>query len=89
MILEEGIINKVELDNYSEVNCSAVFAKTPSKPALDFLPTKILARDKGYPIVADNGESTLIPGCFIAGSCLKHYTKALEQNLIWTILKDF
>ena len=86
---KNGVLQKVELDNYSEVNCSAIFAKTAAKPALDFIPRKIIPREDGYPIVLENCESTLVPKCFVAGSCLKKYTKAMEQKLINTILKDF
>ena len=84
-----GILQKVELDNYSEVTCSAIYAKTMAKPATDFVPRKILPKEEGYPVVKDNCESELVPGCFAAGNCLKKYTKAMEQRLIESILKDF
>lgn len=82
-------IKKVELDNYSEVDCSAIYAKTPAKPAIEFIPNKIISREDGYPVVKDNCESDLVPGCFVAGSCIKKYTKPMEQKLIESILKDF
>ena len=88
-IFDNGELQKVELDNYSEITCSAIFAKTPSKPAIDFIPRKILPREEGYPIVKDNCESELVSGCFAAGNCLKKYTKTMEQKLIDSILKDF
>jgi thioredoxin reductase len=82
-------LRKVTFDNYSEINCSAIYVKTPSKPEIEFIPKKILAREDGYPVVTENCESTLVPKCFAAGNCLKKYTKAMEQNLLETILKDF
>ena len=89
VILDNGEPKKVELDNYSEINCSAIYVKTASKPAIEFIPKKILNREDGYPVVTENCESTLVPGCFVAGNCLNKYTKAMEQNLIESILKDF
>ena len=86
---EKGALQKVALDNYSEIKCSAIFAKTDSKPAIKFIPTKIVPRENDYPIVNDNCESSIVPKCFVVGSCLKKYTKAMEQKLIDTISKDF
>lgn len=86
---KEGVLQKVELDNYSEINCSAIFAKTAAKPAIGFIPSKIALTQDDYPVVNDNCESTLVPVCFFAGNCLKKYTKAMEQKLIESILKDF
>lgn len=85
----KDMLLKVELDNYSEISCSAIYAKTPSKPAIEFIPKKILSREEGYPVVTDGCESTLVPKCFAIGNCLKKYTKTMEQKLIDTILKDF
>ena len=87
--VDNGVLQKVTFDNYSEVSCSAIYAKTASKPAIEFIPRKILAREEGYPVVNDSCESTLVSGCFAAGNCLSKYTKAMEQKLIDTILKDF
>lgn len=89
VISDNDVLQKVELDNYSEVNCSAIYIKTVAKPAITFVPEKIFAREDGYPVVSENCESTLVPGCFAAGNCLKKYTKAMEQKLVDTILKDF
>jgi thioredoxin reductase len=87
--LDKNSRQKIEFDNYSEVNCSAIYAKTPATPAIDFIPKKLLAREDGYPIVTESCESTLVPGCFVAGNSLKKYTKSMEQCIIGTILKDF
>ena len=89
VISNKGVLQKVELDNYTELNCSAIYAKTAAKPATEFVPKKILLRENGYLMVTDSCESTLAPKCFAAGNCLKKYTKAMEQKLIDTILKDF
>ena len=87
--VDNGVLQKVTFDNYSEVSCSAIYVKTASKPAIEFIPRKILAREEEYPVVNDSCESTLVPGCFAAGNCLSKYTKAMEQKLIDAILKDF
>ena len=89
VITNNGAVSKIVLDNYSEIDCSAVYAKTSSTPAIDFVPRKIISREDGYPAVKDNCESTLVPGCFAAGNCLKKYTKSMEQRLIESISKDF
>lgn len=89
VIIDKDMLQKVELDNYSEISCSAIFAKTASKPAIDFIPKKIVPRENSYPVVAENCESSLVPKCFIVGSCLNKYTKNMEQKLIDTILSDF
>lgn len=81
---------KIELDNYSEVDCSIIYVKTTCKPALEFVPKKLIERDeKNYPVLTENCESTLVPKCFVVGTCLKKYTKAMEQKLIDIVLKDF
>lgn len=89
VISDNKVLQKIELDNYSEVSCSAIYVKTAAKPALDYVPKKILAKEEGYPVVSENCESTLVPGCFVAGNCLRKYTKTMEQKLVDTILKDF
>ena len=89
VLIDKGLLQKVELDNYSEVNCAAIYAKTASKPAIDFIPKKILITENGFPVVTDQCESTLVPKCYIIGNCLKKYTKAMEQTVVEAILKDF
>ena len=84
-----GNLQKVVLDNYSEITCAAIYAKTDSKPALEFVPKKIVAREANLPTVTENCESTLVPCCFVVGTCLPKYTKAMEQKMIDKILKDF
>jgi thioredoxin reductase len=89
VVSDKGVLQKVELDNYSEVSCSAIYTKTSAKPAIEFIPRKILVREGEYPVVNENCESTLVPGCFAAGNCLNKYTKAMQQKLVESILKDF
>ena len=89
IISNNGELQKVELDNYSEITCSAIYAKTDSKPAIDFVPRNILPREYGYPVIKDNCASVLVPCCFVAGDCINKYTKTMEQRLIESILKDF
>jgi thioredoxin reductase len=86
---KNGALQKVELDNYSEITCSAIYVKTASTPAIEFIPRKIVARVDGYPDVNDRCESVLVPNCYIAGSCLKKYTKPMEQRIVEAIIKDF
>ena len=89
-ISENGALQKVELDNYSRINCSAVFVKTDFKPATEFIPKKLVQKDEyGYLVVSDKAESTLVPKFFAAGNCAKKYTKAMDQQIIETILNDF
>ena len=89
VVSTDGKIQKVELDNYSELQCSAIYAKTPAKIAVDFIPGNIISVEDGYLVVNHNCESTLIPKCFAAGACLNKFTKTMEQNLIESIIKDF
>lgn len=85
-----SIIKKVEFDNYSEVFCSAIYIKTASTPAINFIPKNIISvEEDGYPQVKDNCESTLVPKFFAIGNCLKKYTKTAECKLINSIIKDF
>lgn len=89
-ISKDGVLQKVELDNYSTVNCSAIYVKTEAKPATEFLPKKLIQRDAlGYLVVSDKCESTLVPKCYAAGNCLPKYTKAMEQALTEAIINDF
>lgn len=89
-IVKENILQKVELDNYSTLNCVAIYVKTPAKPEVDFVSNKLITSDEnGYFITSENAESTIVPKCFAVGNCAKKYTKAMSQNIITTILKDF
>lgn len=89
-ISKDGVLLKVELNNYSTLNCAAIYAKTSASPETNFVSDKLIQKtEAGYLITTDNAESTLVPKCFAAGNCAKKYTKAMAQNLIETVLKDF
>lgn len=90
VIAKEGILQKVELDNYATLNCSAIYAKTAAKPDVDFISERFIQKDEfGYLVVNENAESTLVPKCFAIGNCVKKYTKAMSQLLVETVLNDF
>lgn len=90
VVVKNNILQKVELNNYSILNCSAIYVKTEATPAANFIPDNLIQKnDKGYLVTAENAESTIIPKCFAAGNCAQKYTKTSEQLLIETILKDF
>lgn len=90
VILENETLQKIELDNYSTINCSAIYVKTTATPAIDFIPKKIIPRNTlGYLDVSDKCESNLVPKCFAIGSCIPKYTKTMEQQVIKGILSDF
>ena len=83
-------LKTVELDNYSTVTCSAIFAKTKSTPATSFIPNKIISKDAdGYLITTENLESLLIPKCFATGNCVRKNTKKMSLAMANTILNDF
>jgi thioredoxin reductase len=89
-ISENGVLQKVELDNYSTISCSAIYLKTAAKPSVEFIPKKIVQKDDlGYLITSDKAESTVAPKCFAIGTCAKKYTKAMEKALIEAVLNDF
>lgn len=89
-LAKDGVLNKVELNNYATLNCSAIYVKTDATPAVKFIPDNLFQRDEaGYLITNEKAESTLVPKCFAVGNCAKKYTKAMEQVLIKTILSDF
>jgi len=90
VIIKENMLQKVELDNYSTLNCSAIFVKTAATPDVDFITEKLIKRDEfGYLITSHAAESTLVPKCFAVGNCAQKCTKTMMQELVETILKDF
>jgi thioredoxin reductase len=89
-ISKDGALQKVELDNYSTLSCSAIYVKTDATPATAFVSDRLVKKDEaGYLLTNDKAESTLVPKCFAIGNCAKKYTKAIKQLLIETILNDF
>ena len=90
VILEEGILQAVELTNYSKINCSAIYIKTPTIPETAFVSTKLIQKDETqHLIVKNNAESLIIPKCFAIGNCIIKYKKQMGQLMIDCILKDF
>ena len=89
-ISKDGVLLKVELNNYSTINCSAIYAKTDSTPDVDFVSDKLIQKtDTGYLVTNEKAESTIVPKFFVAGNCAQKYTKAQGQALIGAILSDF
>jgi thioredoxin reductase len=89
-IAKEGVLQKVELNSYATLNCSAIYAKTEATPAVTFVSDKLIQKDEsGYLVTTERAESTLVPKCFAIGNCAKKYTKTIEQTLIETVLSDF
>ena len=89
-ISKDGVLLKVELDNYSTLNCSAIYAKTDAKPVTSFVSDKLIQKtESGHLVATDKAESTLVPKCFAAGNCANKYTKTIAQNLVETVLNDF
>lgn len=89
-ISKDGVLLKVELNNYSTLNCSAIYAKTAASPETSFVSDKLIQKtEAGYLITNENAESTLVPKLFVAGNCAQKYTKAMAQNLVETVINDF
>lgn len=83
-------LNKVELDNYSTVTCSAIYIKTATVPETSFVSDKlILKNEEQYLDTMNNLESSLVPKCFAVGNCVKKSTKKMISNMYETILNDF
>ena len=90
VMLKEGTLNSLELDNYSTLTCSAIFIKTAATPETAFISNKIIGKDSdGYLLTSKNLESSLVPKCFAIGNCVKKCTKNMNLAMIETILNDF
>ena len=86
----DGTLSSIELSNYSTLTCSAVFAKTPAKPATSFLPNNIMVKDcDGYLLTSTTLESTIIPKCYATGNCTRKSTKQMNLAMYESILNDF
>jgi thioredoxin reductase len=89
-ISKDGVLLKAELNNYSMLNCSAIYAKTAASPDINFVSDKLVQKtEAGYLVTNENAESTLVPKLFAAGNCAQKYTKTMAQNLVEAVLKDF
>ena len=89
-VYQDNILQKVELDNYSELNCAAIYAHTKSRPDTDFVSDKLINKtDAGHLAIDNKAESVLVPKCFAVGSCAEKYTKQKAQAMVEAILSDF
>lgn len=85
----DGVLKTIELDTYSTVTCSAVFAKTQAKPETNFV-SNIIGKDSiGYLITTRAAQSILVPKCFAIGTCATKSTQKMKAEMISLILKDF
>ena len=85
----DGRLHTVELDNYSTVTCSAIYAKTEAKPETSFV-SNIISKDANeYLVTSDCAQSLLVPKCFAVGNCAVKCTQRMKNSMIETILKDF
>lgn len=84
-----GVLQTVELDNYSTITCSAVFVKTPSKPETSFV-SNIIGKDSlGYLVTSRQAQSLLVPKCYAIGNCAVKSTQKMKAEMIENILQDF
>lgn len=90
VVVSEGILQEVELDNYSTITCSAIYVKTDTSPEVNFVSDKLIKKTTtNYLEVSDIAESALVPKCYAIGSCAKKSTKKMQQAMVDAILKDF
>lgn len=90
--VQDEVLSKVELDNYSTVTCAAIYVKTAACPDTACISTRaglIKANEAGYLETTEKLESTLVPKCFAIGNCTQKCTKKMINNLIEAILTDF
>ena len=85
----DGMLQKVELDNYSTITCSAIFVKTAARPETTFV-SNIIGKDTaGFLITTNQAQSLLVPKCFAIGNCASKCTQKMKTAMIETILNDF
>jgi thioredoxin reductase len=86
----DNLLSSVELSNYSTLTCSAIYAKTASKPETAFVSDKLISKDeKGYLSVSNLAQSQLVPKCFAIGTCVNRCTQKMTEAMINTVLNDF
>jgi thioredoxin reductase len=89
-ITKDEVLEKVGLDNYSYITCSAIFVKTKTSPETSFIFDKLINKDiEGYLETNYKSESQLIPKCFAVGNCAKKSTKKMMIAMYEYILEDF
>lgn len=84
-----GVLQTIELDNYSTVTCSAVYAKTDAAPETAFVSNIVSKDNTGYLITTDCAQSLLVPKCFAIGNCARKCTKKMKSAMVEAIIKDF
>lgn len=84
-----GVLQTVELDSYSTVTCSAVYAKTDATPETAFVSNIISKDNAGHLITTDCAQSLLVPKCFAIGNCACKCTKKMKSAMVEAIVKDF
>jgi thioredoxin reductase len=90
LITTDGMLEAVELDNYSTIKCSAIFVKTATMPETAFLPANIIKKTSdGFLETTKGAESALVPKCFALGNCAIKSTKSMLQSVVTTVLNDF
>ena len=90
VIVKDGALHTIELDNYSTITCSAIYVKTPSVPDVAFVSNKLIASDvDGYLLVDAKAESTRVPKCYAIGNCVKKCTRKMVQLMTESVLNDF
>lgn len=85
-----GVLDKIDLSNYSQIICKAVFVKTTPTPETDFVPNKLINKDYlGYCLTNTQAESTLVPKLFAIGNCAAKSSAKQQEIMIKSILSDF
>jgi thioredoxin reductase len=90
VIVSDGKLKTVELDNYSSLTCSNIFVLTKTTPETYYIPTKIIGKaPDGCLETSQNSESLLVPRCFAIGNCAKKSTRKMRVAMINMIVNDF
>ena len=86
----DGTLKTIELDNYSTITCSAIFAVTDAIPETQEISIKLIQKNElGYLITTSSCESNLVPKCYAIGNCAVKSTKKMEAAMLESILADF
>lgn len=86
---KDNSVYSIELDTYSKLTCSAIFAKTYAQPDVAFVSDKLIGRCDEYLEVSKNAESLLVPKCYAIGECAKKSTKKMRLAMVEDILHEF
>jgi thioredoxin reductase len=87
--VKDNAVISVDLDSYSTITCSAVYAKTNAVPDVCFIPDNIISKNNGYLETKNNAESTKVPRCYAIGECAAKSTNKMTQFMVEDILKYF